>query len=465
MTKRQRTLLFLSLLGLFVILAPSLALYSEGYRVDLTGRRIAQTGAFYFKVSPTRADIMVDGNLIKRTDFLFGSALTKNFFSGSYFLEIAKDGYHSWQKILEIKERTVTEAKNILLFKKNPMFQKLADKVDNFWISPNKQYVLLQQQIGTTWELHLLNLETSGTEPLLEQVRSTDEILNIQWAKDSQRFLLQQASSEQIVSAVHSITASLPCFEIPCSLEHFGGSIGNIQLLSSKPDQIVFTKFLNATQVLFESSFEQKEDPHPIANNVVAFASKGNDVFWLDRDGTLWQRDLASDAQPSIFQESTFTPQTEILYDLFVADNSILLKEDTALFLHEKGSVERREILSPALEVLLSPKGDKAAIRNNSELWILFLKEETEQPPRIAGELSLLTRFSSPIQNLSWIDSSYLLFSLENTIRAAEIDNRERLNVVDIAESLDPELFWNNEKGTLYVFTEGAFSVSEKLVK
>ena len=136
MTKRQRTLLFFLLLGLFLVLAPSLALYSQGYRIDIEGRRITQTGAFFFKIAPARADILVDGNLVKRTDFLFGSGLTKNFFPDSYFLEVTKEGYHPWQKILEIKERQVTEAKSILLFKKNPAFQKLADNVERFWISP-----------------------------------------------------------------------------------------------------------------------------------------------------------------------------------------------------------------------------------------------------------------------------------------------------------------------------------------
>ena len=90
MTKRQRTLLFSTLLGLFFILAPTLALYSQGYRIDFAGGRIAQTGAFYFKVAPARADILVDGTFVKKTDFLFGSGLTKNFFPDNYFLEVTK---------------------------------------------------------------------------------------------------------------------------------------------------------------------------------------------------------------------------------------------------------------------------------------------------------------------------------------------------------------------------------------
>jgi len=466
MTKRQRTLLFLVLLGLFFVLAPTLALYSQGYRIDIQGRRIAQTGAFYFKVAPARADIFVDGALIKRTDFLFGSALTKNFFPGSYFLEITKEGYHSWQKILEIKERQVTETKSILLFKKNPAFQQLADKVERFWISPNKQYALLKQRESRApWQLHLLNLETGAKEPFMVGASSKDEILDIQWAKDSRRFLLHTTRAEQLVSEVRSISANQPCFKTSCSLEYLGEGIGNIRFSPATSDQILFTKFLNTTKALFAAQYREQESATPTANNVVAFTGRGNHVFWLDAGGTLRQKDLASNGKAQVFQESVFTPRKETAYELLIAGNTILIKEDTTLFLHEKSASERREILSPVLEVAVSPEGAKAALRNQSELWVLFLKEETEQPQHQAGELVLLTRFSKPIQQLSWIDSSYLLFSLGDTVRGAEIDTRDRLNIVDLALFPEHEFFWNNEKGTLYVLSEDAFFVSEKVVR
>jgi len=77
----------------------------------------------------------------------------------------------------------------------------------------------------------------------------------------------------------------------------------------------------------------------------------------------------------------------------------------------------------------------------------------------------LLTRFSNPPKQLSWIGSSYLLFSLEDAVKAVEIDDRDRLNIAEVAKFPNPELFFDNKKGALYVLSEGAFSVSENLVK
>jgi len=160
-----------------------------------------------------------------------------------------------------------------------------------------------------------------------------------------------------------------------------------------------------------------------------------------------------------------FVPKQETSYELTIAANAIFIKEDTTLFLHEESAQERREILSPVDKVIADPGRNRIALKNQSELWILFLKEETEQPQHKAGELMLLTRFSESPQQLSWIDSSYILFGLGETIRSVEIDNRNRLNIADIVSFPSPEFFWNNTKGTLYVLSENAFFVSEKIVR
>ena len=104
MTKQQRIILFLICAFLFVISAVAVIFYSQGFRLDLKNRRIAQTGAFYFKVLPKNAQIFLDGKLKKRTDFLFSSALIENLLARKYRVEIKKEGYFTWEKTLEAKD-------------------------------------------------------------------------------------------------------------------------------------------------------------------------------------------------------------------------------------------------------------------------------------------------------------------------------------------------------------------------
>lgn len=122
MTRRTRTTLLIVLIVLFALIAPSVILYSQGYRFDFETKRLVQTGTFYFKVFPRSTEIYLDGKFKKKTSMLTGSVLIENLLPKKYDIEIKKEGFHPWQKSLEVKERRVTEAKNIILFPKNPDF-------------------------------------------------------------------------------------------------------------------------------------------------------------------------------------------------------------------------------------------------------------------------------------------------------------------------------------------------------
>lgn len=450
MTKRQRTLLFFLLSGLFLVLVPVFVLYSQGYRIDWGGWRIAQTGAFYLRAEPARAEILIDGTLHKRTDFLFGSALTRNLFPGSYFVELAKEGYHSWQKVLDIAEREVTEAKHVLLFKKDISFKTLADGIMRSWESPDRRLLLFTKE-GSPG-VFLLDVATDETRTLLVN-EEADDIL---WAPNSQRFLAGQT--------IYGVAPGDPCAApAGCALQYLGANIQDIQFSPVSTDRIFFAKTLNASKVLSAAIYAAKEAPLALANSVLAFTAAGTSVFWLDRDGTLWQKEPAASAR--IFQQSVFTPLPGATYELIAAGRFLLVKENSKLFLHEETSAERREILSPVQEIILSPDGTKAALRNDTELWVLFLQEDLEQPRREAGETILLTRFSEPARNLFWIGSHHLLFSLDRSITTSEIDDRDRLNIAEIALFPEPRLFWDAGNGLLYVLSEGKLHVSERITR
>ncbi|MBI2042305.1 MAG: PEGA domain-containing protein [Candidatus Nealsonbacteria bacterium] len=119
MQKRTRTILFVACLLLFFLAAPSAILYSQGYRFDFDQKRITQTGAFYAKVSPRGAKIYLNNKLRGATSFIDSSLLVENLLPGKYEIEIRKDGYHSWQKTLIVREREVSEAKHVTLFPQN----------------------------------------------------------------------------------------------------------------------------------------------------------------------------------------------------------------------------------------------------------------------------------------------------------------------------------------------------------
>ena len=112
----------------------------------------------------------------------------------------------------------------------------------------------------------------------------------------------------------------------------------------------------------------------------------------------------------------------------------------------------------------LSPDKKKLAYLANSEVWVLFLKEEPGQPSKRAGERLLVGRFSEKINQVFWLTSHYLVLTTGDKIRIAEIDDRDRVNIIDFAEFKSPEIFLNQSDKKLYILSEGSLSASEKLL-
>ena len=245
-------MLFSICVFLFLLAAPTVILYSQGYRLDLNpppgGKIITQTGAFYFKVAPKGAEIYLNGELKKTASGLTGSLLIENLSPKTYEIEIRKQGYYHWKKNLTIREKQVTEAKNIVLSPQNHNFSVF------------------------------------------------DE--------------------------------NLP--EIPIS--------------------------------------------------------------------------------------ATSSDQTKLIERL-----------------------------------------------NDYEIWILFLKDQYGQPQKKAGERVFLLRFSAKIGNVFWLNNDYLIFNVADKIKIAEIDDRDKLNIIDLAQFPSPQIFWDEKAKKLYISSENKTYLCENL--
>ena len=84
MTKRIRFFLFLSFIILFIVITPLIVFYSLGWRFDWKTKKITQPGIFYFKIYPKNVEVYINGELKKKTDFFFGSALIEDLMPNKY---------------------------------------------------------------------------------------------------------------------------------------------------------------------------------------------------------------------------------------------------------------------------------------------------------------------------------------------------------------------------------------------
>lgn len=465
MTRRQRTILFLGVAILFLITTPGIILYSQGYRFDWTSKKLTKTGALYLRTIPQSATVTLDGKIAKRTNFLFGSVLIDNLIPKKYTVQITKAGYHPWEKTLEVKEAMVTEAKNVILFPLEPGFKPLFENVLAVWPAPNTQELLLHTTDEGIWKLLRLNSQNNADTVLVEQQNPAQELHNIAWDQNSQKILLSVSSKEQIQNSIYLLSETERCPKGICSLDFLGQGVEKIAFVPTQKEKIVVLKQIRNSLVLFEADYMNKKIISPLGTNVSTFGVRKNSVVWLEHTGAFWEKSLLPNTQAQLLSNNAMVVDQETPYEIFFLGENIFLRAGETLFQWKSDERIFEEIFSQTKEISPAPDNQKIAVTNNSEIWIYFTNEEFEQPMRMQGEKLFLTRFSKKPENLQWIGSHHILFSVGETIKIAEIDERDRINIIDIGQFPKPKLFWSEPRKTLYLQSENKLYVSEKLIK
>jgi len=147
------------------------------------------------------------------------------------------------------------------------------------------------------------------------------------------------------------------------------------------------------------------------------------------------------------------------------AKNIVLILENPDFTLLSQTVKEISDTISEITTTATSSDGHKVVEGSNDyEIWILFPESQNDSLPEATEEKIFLTRFSEKIGNIFWLTDYYLIFNIGDKIKVAEIDDRDRINMVDLAEFKSPEIFWVQKDKKLYVLSEGKLYLSTSLL-
>lgn len=428
MTKRSRTILFLIFISLFILIVPPIVLYTQGYRLDIGEKKLKQTGGFSLKIDPRQAEIYIDGESKKTTDMFFGSAFIDNLLPQKYKIEAKKEGYHSWEKNLEVKEKEVTEAKNIVLFPNNPNLTLLSQGVKNLWFSPDGKKLITKEMNQNGWGLKLYNLDKNIKSQLLNErdvyINGAD-LLGLEFSQDSKEIYLDIGMKEQEKN---------------------------------------FSLILDKTPVALEERIKPL-----IPDNVIAYQKINNEIYYLDDSGQIFRTDQ-SFGQKIKLSDAVFPIKQETEYKLTVIQDLIFLQEEKNLYLLNQDTKSFDGIQRPfdiffdrINSLKASPDNKKLVYFSDNEIWVLFIKDDLGQPHKTAGEKLFINRFSEKIGDVFWINSSYLAFNVGDKIKISEIDDRDKMNIIDFIELKNPKILWDENNKKLNILSEGNLYSSESL--
>lgn len=117
----------------FIVLAPILLLYAQGYIFD-QGWSFLETGGVYLESVRVDSQVYINGKLEGTTNFFQRDFFLKNLKPGRYLVEVKKNGYNTWQEIFTVEPNLVAVARVFVLPEKVPFHS-----VSEFLPVPNNQ--------------------------------------------------------------------------------------------------------------------------------------------------------------------------------------------------------------------------------------------------------------------------------------------------------------------------------------
>ncbi|UMX47500.1 MAG: hypothetical protein L7H18_03565 [Candidatus Nealsonbacteria bacterium DGGOD1a] len=433
MSRKFRTFLFGFFVLLFAVAAPALALYAQGYRINWpleAGKKlVVMTGGFFVKATPKQVSVYVNERLKKQTDFFFDSALADNLLPRKYKFEIKKPGYQTWEKNLEIKEKEVTEARNILLFPDRINFTNIGKDIREILPSPDGQKIALRENGENGWSLKLYDISQNITLKLANQnnfAGKNPEFSDWDWIDAK---TLEVKSNSAAASSTYDIA------------------------IDKNPPRLTKKTNSNATSTAMSAN------------------AKADDKYYLGDDGFVYKNDNA--AAPAKAGPAQITPAPDTDRQLWVFGNYIFAREGSRLYV-SNSSLETFSKISDNLsgEPKLSPDGKKVAYASDSEIWVFYLESKTDQPQAAASDKIFIARLSEKIADCDWFNSDYLIFVAGDSVKTAEIDNRDKINFADLAkvsaisgqeQNKPAEMFVRQDKKIIYLFANNALYKSDPI--
>ncbi len=379
----------------------------------------------------------------RSTDFLFGTAYVENLIPRRYNITVSKEGYYSWNKSLEIGEKRVTEMKNVVLLPTDPLFSIIGRKYLDIFPLPYHNKIALKESInGDGWQILIHDPSRNTIEPLI----SHEDLLIDGYPVD----ILSFSQTRKII-----IDAGLFHIVIDPENPESHYIVEKVKNPKFNPRDDNFIIYLDNGS-LISLNYAEKTSLI-LAEEIEAFDTRPDgSLFWLSSKGTIFQNE-------EIVRNISFPIIEENRYEIYLPNQSrISIKENDYFYFFKDNKFV--EMFHSPRNPVVSPDLKKLANFSDHEIRIFFLEEEKEQPHKEYGDNVFLTRFSGKVGKVQWLTSHYLIFSVDDMIKIMEIDDRDHINIVDLASLKDHKIHYDRLSGKLYVLSNENLFVSKRII-
>ncbi|MFA6410177.1 MAG: PEGA domain-containing protein [Candidatus Buchananbacteria bacterium] len=448
MTLKYRRILYLSFIAVFLIVTPIVTFYAAGYRYNLKRHRIEKTGILYIDSRPKQAMILINGKYENETPARF-----PNLIPDVYQVEVKKEGYHPWQKNLEVKSNLTTFAKDIVLFKDNLPISLVLGNINFFSLSPSQDKIVYSIIKDKTEQLRLLNLNNKSDFLISEfNYQKKSGLSLVDWSENQNKLLLKSTEKDFNNFLIDDIDTL---------------KIKKISDISKINFEKITWDETNESYLygLNEDNLYQIDLANSLAKPIITekikdFQAKGAVIYYIsqtDNGSFLNKAYVIKPTQPvdkiekirlTLNNEFSLLPSPADYLVLSDQKNGDLFLINTQAF--TDGDINKHITLQDQAKKIFWSKDEKNLLAlTDFEIWTFDL---------VTQQKSLITRYGSIINDAKWYPTNkYVIYQVENKISSIEASLLEPRNDIKIAELPEIKDFFIDDSGkNLYFKTSAA---------
>jgi hypothetical protein len=203
----------------FIVAAPALVFYTAGYRWNPKKEKIERNGTLIVDSVPQDARLFLNGRDTAET-----SPITlQNVTPGKYTVSLTLDGYHPWQKRLDVYPEYVTFANNVRLWRDTNPVSFLQEPAMILDASPNGSFFAALSIATSSSRLVIRNSDGSERRAFTFHKPLHPETL-ITWSADSRGILLESPDATGTTAWVANIRTGIAPMELPRGTYLWDGS-------------------------------------------------------------------------------------------------------------------------------------------------------------------------------------------------------------------------------------------------
>ncbi|MDD5083741.1 MAG: carboxypeptidase-like regulatory domain-containing protein [Candidatus Moranbacteria bacterium] len=465
MKQLPRRLIFILFVCSFFSTASFITFYTLGYRYNTERGIFIYTGSITVQSNPAIVNISVDNEPSKANiNQLNGSYHLAGLQPGEHFIEVSADGYTTWSKKFIVNSGISTEFWNVMLTKTAYAETTYpTEPINKVFPSPTSTLLAYVSTTDGGFSVNTFDTEANETVSIFDTqdyAFDRDDKENIEWSIDSDYVSIPVTKNDQKnYFIVNNDTKEVINLHDIAQIEDIHG----VRWDSSR------NKFVLALsgKTLYEVNIDSPEDKKVLAENVQSYDISGNDIYIFEPAPSHIVY------KTSINNLETRIPVTTLpefyadddRYSIIAYDQNrlILINYFTGkLFGYNKNdaSIRTFSVDADAKGAQFSDDGKKVLYWTDREMFVYFNRDWETQPVRLADTSITLGRFSQGINNIHWAkDYEHATFSVGNSVKLIELDNRGEKSIMDVITLPYPplQILSNFDQNMLfYTLTEGS---------